>query len=127
MTWRIFRRDQRGATAVEFALTIPAFMLFVVAIMDGAMMMWTKLGLQHGAEMAARCATVNTTTCGTDANIKSYAVAQAYGLSLVRPEHYSVSTAACGKTVTGNYTFSLFFGFMGVSSVALSAKSCYQN
>jgi len=126
MTWRIFRRDRRGATAVEFALTIPVFILFVVAILDGAMMMWTQLGLQHGAEMAARCAAVNTTTCGTNANIQSYAAAQAYGLSMTSSA-YTVTTAACGKTVTGNYTYPLFFGFMGVSSVALSAKSCYQN
>src|SRR5882672_8988270 len=127
MTWRIFRRDQRGATDVEFALTIPVFILFVVAILDGAMMMWTQLGLQHGAEMAARCAVVNTTTCGSNANIQSYAAAQAYGLS-VTSAAYSVSTAACGKTVTGNYTYTLFLSYVGiVSSVALSAKSCYQN
>src|SRR6266481_4375905 len=113
MTWRIFRRDQRGATAVEFALTIPAFMLFVVAIMDGAMMMWTQLGLQHGAEMAARCAAVNTTTCGTTANIQSYAAAQAYGLS-VPSSAYSVTTVACGKTVIGNYSYPLFFSNMGI-------------
>jgi len=126
MTWRIFRRDQRGATAVEFALTIPAFMLFVVAIMDGAMMMWTQLGLQHGAEMAARCAAVNTTTCGTNANIQSYAAAQAYGLSLTSAA-YSVTTAACGKTVIRQLYLSALFRLYGVSSVALSAKSCYQN
>src|SRR5436309_333079 len=127
MTWRIFRRDKRGATAVEFALTVPFFIAFLLAIMDGGMMMWTQLGLQHGAEMAARCAAVNTTSCGSDTNIKSYAAAQAYGLS-VTSAAYSVSTAACGKTVTGNYTYTLFLSYVGiVSSVALSAKSCYQN
>src|SRR5882757_7200283 len=127
MTWRIFRRDQRGATAVEFALTIPAFMLFVVAIMDGAMMMWTQLGLQHGAEMAARCAVVNTTSCGTNANIQSYAAAQAYGLG-VTSSAYSVATASCGKSVTASYTYNVtLFSYLGVPSPALTAKSCFPN
>src|SRR5215218_787174 len=106
MSWRLFRRDQRGATAVEFALTIPVFIVFLLAIMDGAMMMWTQLGLQHGAEMAARCAVVNATTCGSDANVKSYAAAQAYGLS-VTSASFSVATAACGKTVTASYSYPL--------------------
>src|SRR6266404_8214774 len=107
MTWKSFRRDQRGATVVEFALTLPLFVMFILAIMDGSMLMWTQLGLQHGAEMAARCAAVNTTTCGTNANIQSYAAAQAYGLSMTSSA-YTVSTAACGKTVIGNYTYPLF-------------------
>src|SRR5262249_7256795 len=107
MTWNIFRRDQRGASAVEFALTVPVFLALVFAIVDGAMLMWTQLGLQHGAEMAARCAAVNATTCGTDSNITSYAAGQAYGLG-VSSSVYSVSTATCGKTVTASYTYTLY-------------------
>jgi len=126
MTWRIFRRDQRGATAVEFALTIPVFMAFILAIMDGSMLMWTQIGLQHGAEMAARCAAVNTTSCGNDDNIKSYAAAQAYGLG-VSASVYSVTTAACGKTVTASHTYTMISSYLGVPSVALAAKSCFAN
>jgi Flp pilus assembly protein TadG len=124
MTFKIFRRDQRGATAVEFALTVPAFLALVFAIADGAMMLWTQLGLQHGAEMAARCAAVNATACGTDTNIKSYAAAQAYGLG-VSSSVYTVSTAACGKTVAASYTYTLFSSYLGVPSVALTARSCF--
>ena len=126
MTWKFFRRDQRGATVVEFALTLPVFVMFILAITDGAMLMWTQLGLQHGAEMAARCAAVNTTSCGSDANIKSYAANQAFGLG-VTSSVYSVSTATCGKTVTASYTYSTLSSYLGVPSVALTAKSCFPN
>ena len=124
MTWRILRRDQRGVTAVEFALTVPVFVALIWAIMDGAMLLWTQLGLQHGAEMAARCAAVNTTLCGTDTNIKSYAAQQAYGLG-VTSSAYSVSTATCGKTISASYTYTLVSTYLGVPSVALTARSCF--
>ena len=124
MMWKILRRDQRGATAVEFALTVPVFVALICAIMDGAMLLWTQLGLQHGAEMAARCAAVNATLCGTETNIKSYAVQQAYGLG-VTSSAYSVSTATCGKTVSASYTYTLFSSYLGVPSVALTARSCF--
>jgi Flp pilus assembly protein TadG len=124
MNWNIFCRDQRGAAAVEFALTVAAFLALVFAIVDGGLLLWTQLGLQHGAEMAARCAAVNTTACGTDTNIASYAAAQAYGLG-VSSSVYSVSTAACGKTVTASYTYTLYSSYLGVPSVALTAKACY--
>jgi Flp pilus assembly protein TadG len=124
MSWGIFRRDQRGATAVEFALTIPVFFALILAITDGAMLMWTQIGLQHGAEMAARCAAVNTIACGSNDNIKSYAATQAYGLG-VTSSAYSVSTAACGKTVSASYTYSFVSSYLGVPSVTLTAKSCF--
>ena len=125
MTWGIFRRDQRGATAVEFALTIPAFVALILAITDGAMLMWTQIGLQHGAEMAARCAAVDTTRCGSNDNIKSYAADRAYGLGGVTSSAYSVSTAACGKTVSASYTYSFISSYLGVPTVTLTAKSCF--
>src|SRR4051812_26177121 len=124
MTWSKFRRDARGATAVEFALTLPVFCMFMIAILDGAMMMWTQLGLQHGAEMAARCAAINATSCGTTDAIKTYAAAQAYGLG-VPSSAYAVATAACGKTVTASYTYTTLSSIFGVPSVALTAKSCF--
>ncbi|HLZ05400.1 MAG TPA: TadE/TadG family type IV pilus assembly protein [Bradyrhizobium sp.] len=54
-------RDEQGASALEFALTAPVFFLFLFGIIELGLMFWTQIGLQHGAEMAARCATIHTT------------------------------------------------------------------
>jgi len=120
-----FSRDRSGATATEFALTVPVFIALVLGIVDGALMLWTQLGLQHGAEMAARCASIGATTCNTDDKTKTYAAQQAYGLG-VTSSVYSVSAASCGKTVTASYTYTFVFSqYFGVSNVSLSARSCF--
>ena len=51
-------RDQRGATALEFALLAPVFVLLIFGIIGIGMLFWTQVGLQHGVQMAARCASV---------------------------------------------------------------------
>ena len=75
-------RDVRGVTAVEFALVAPAFLLMVLALFQCGLLLWTQVALQHGAEMAARCATTNTLICGTSSDIQKFAVKNTYGLSL---------------------------------------------
>ena len=56
-------RDQRGASALEFGLTAPVFFLLLFGVIEVGLLFWTQIGLQHGAEMAARCASVNSTLC----------------------------------------------------------------
>jgi Flp pilus assembly protein TadG len=51
------RGDQHGATAVEFALTMPLFLLIMLGIIQAGWLLWTQYGLQQGVQMAARCAT----------------------------------------------------------------------
>ena len=64
----------------------------VVGIAQFSLLLWTQFGLQHGAEMAARCASIDATTCASVDSIQSYAVTQAYGLSLP-PTTFTVGTA----------------------------------
>jgi len=118
------RRDERGATAVEFALTAPVFFMIVFAIIEGGLLLWTQLGLQHGAEMAARCAGINKTTCGDNTAIQSFAAQQAYGLN-PSPSAFTVSTAACGTQVSASYTFTFITTYFGTPNLALSAQSCF--
>ena len=72
---------EEGATAVEFAMTAPVFFLILFGIIQGGLLLWTQLGLQHGAEMAARCAGVNKILCGNNGAITNFAAQQAYGLN----------------------------------------------
>lgn len=116
-------RDNRGASALEFALTAPVFLLLIFGIIAFGLLLWTQLGLQHGTEMAARCATVNPTVCPSSSAITSYAAQQAYGLALPT-ETFSYSTPACGNQVSASYTFH-FPEVLKLSPVTLTARSCF--
>jgi len=117
--------DERGTTALEFALTAPAFFLFLFGIIGLGLMFWTQIGLQHGAEMAARCASINTSLCPNNnpSAITNYAMQQAYGLSLPATT-FTYSTQACGNQVNANYTFALP-DILNVGPLTLTAQACF--
>ncbi|MGQ0684365.1 TadE/TadG family type IV pilus assembly protein [Bradyrhizobium sp.] len=112
-------------SALEFALIAPVFFLFIFGIIELGLLYWTQLGLQHGAEMAARCATVNRTLCpsGNATAITQYALQQAYGLSLPSTT-FVYSTPACGNQVSASYTFQ-FPEIFNLSPLILRAQACY--
>jgi len=51
---RRFRRDQDGATAVEFALVITPFLALLLAIIETALMFWTNQILEDAVTQASR-------------------------------------------------------------------------
>src|SRR5437016_2558775 len=57
-------RNDRGASAIEFALTAPVFFMTLIGLIQCSLLLWAQFGLQHGVEMAARCASINTSLCG---------------------------------------------------------------
>ncbi len=59
MKLKRIRNDTRGSTLVEYALTFPLFILLIFGIAQAGLVFWTYIGLQHGVEMAARCASIN--------------------------------------------------------------------
>jgi len=118
-------RDARGTTAIEFALVAPLFFVLMCAVIEGGLVLWTQIGLQRGAQAAARCASVNPTLCGTSSDIQSYAAQQAFGLS-VAPATFTFSPSACGNQVSANYNFAFFAGyFFNASALSLTAQSCF--
>jgi Flp pilus assembly protein TadG len=115
--------DNRGASALEFALTAPAFFLFMFGIIEFGLLLWTQIGLQHGAELAARCASVNPTLCPGSSAITGYAAQQAFGLSLPS-QTFSYSTPACGNQVNATYAFQ-FPQILNLSPLTLTAQACF--
>ena len=51
--------DTRGNALVEFTVTVPFFLLLMFGLVQAGLLLWTKAGLQHGVEVATRCASVN--------------------------------------------------------------------
>ncbi len=123
MTLARIWRDDRGASALEFALTAPVFFLFLFGIIEFGLLFWTQLGLQHGTEMAARCATVNPTLCPSGSAITSYAAQQAFGLALPA-QTFTYSTSTCGNQVSANYAFQ-FPQVLNLSPLTLTAQACF--
>jgi Flp pilus assembly protein TadG len=120
-----------GAGAVEFALVLPAFLMFVLGLVDCGRLLWTNGTLAHAVAEASRCAVVNTSICGTAAAVQAYAVTQAWGLGLTSSA-FTVATAACGTQVNGTLDFTFFipwlFGsapFGSGNAMTLNAMACY--
>jgi Flp pilus assembly protein TadG len=116
-------RDESGASALEFALTAPAFFLFIFGIIGAGLLFWTQTGIQHGAERAARCASINSTLCPNSSAITNYASQQSFGLTLPTST-FAHSTPACGNQVTANYTFQ-FPTIFGIPPLNLKAHACF--
>ena len=118
-------RDTRGAAALEFGILLPVFVPLILGIMQFGQLFWTQTALQHAVDMAARCATVNATTCGSTSSTQTYAAAQAYGLTFPTGT-FVAAAAACGNQVTATYSFPFIVAaWFPDAAVNLSARSCY--
>jgi len=125
-----FRADARGAGAVEFALTLPFLLAMLYGIWEFGLAAWTQGILDYSVEQAARCASINTTTCGTSTLTAAYAASLTSPLNLASST-FTVSTATCGNLVTASYVMNfvsnmpLFGGNLFPTSVTLTSQSCY--
>ena len=122
MTGAAWLGNARGSAAVEFGLTAPVFVITLAGILGGGILLWIQLGLAHGAAMAARCASVNSSLCGTTTAVQSFASQQTYGVNPPATV-FTVSVQPCGNQVTANYPIQLFSAYFG--SLALTAEACF--
>jgi Flp pilus assembly protein TadG len=126
MTKKALFKDRRGTAAVEFAITLPVYILFFFGIWQITFGLWAQFALQHGAEMAARCMAVNPTQCG-NINItgtQNYAASQSYGFN-ISPTKFIVSQPTCGNQVSADYTLSPAVANFGIPALTLHAQACY--
>ena len=135
------KNDTGGAVLVEAAITVPLFICLIFLMIEVGLILWTQASLQHGVEMAARCATVNppTNTCNTVGNVKTFATTQSLGLNPPASTFTVTLNTTCGtggnggNLVTASYSFPLFGysiphpGVYNVfaGSLTLTAQSCY--
>lgn len=55
---RRLSRNRRGATAAEFALTLPIWLVLIFAVLNIGRFYWARAGLHNGLGEAARVATL---------------------------------------------------------------------
>jgi Flp pilus assembly protein TadG len=125
-----FRACRRGSNAVEFALVAPLLIGFLFGIYEVGLEIWTQGILDFAVEQAARCASVNSATCGTASATETYAATQTAPLGL-SSSTFTASTASCGNQVTASYDF-VFIGTFPIkgaallpNSVTLTSSSCF--
>ena len=125
-------RDERGVTAVEFALVAPAFLMFMFLIIDGARAAWTYQALQEVAANSARCAALGATGCKTSDEVKSHAVARAaaHGVKLTTSAVTLTPAATC-SSVSGMTRVAIAAAYQGASTkllpsgvTTLTTESC---
>ncbi len=121
---RHLRSNTKGGALLEYALLLPVFLLILVGITQLGQILWTQAALQHAVDMAARCASVNTVSCGTPAQIQAYAITQAYGVPLPN-NTFTASAQPCGNQVVAAYPFAFETSLFPVASISLSARACY--
>lgn len=119
---------RRGNVAIEYGLILPVLLVFTFGLMDTGRLLWTVATLNRAAEAAARCAAINTTNCGTAAQIQARAVAEAWGLTITAAA-FTITKPACGIQVDATYDFAFLTpglgAFVPLGIQTLSATACY--
>lgn len=136
-----------GATAVEFALVAPMFLMLTFGAIEFGRVLWTEQALQETAIAGARCMAIaqgtkpngNCVSSGTYSSTatKTYIqnIASGWGLSLPSSGIVPNNSASCGGTagfsqVTLTSTFTSVVPKLvklSTSGLTLTASACYPN
>ncbi len=113
-----------GATAVEFALVAPVFLVMMIGTMEVGRAMWVKSSMQYAVEEATRYAMVNTSASTT--YLESYAMTKISGMSAASGMVFS-ATKTTGPpdfmTITATYSFQQLIPLLKFCPCTLSAMS----
>jgi Flp pilus assembly protein TadG len=93
---RAVGKDRRGSSAVQLALALPAMCLFIFGIIEVGYTLWLQNALDYSVATAARCASINGSSCSTG-NVTSYAASRSG--SIGSSAYTYTRTAACGCQV----------------------------
>ena len=116
--------QQRGATAVEFALVVPFFLVIAFGTISTSLAMSAVSEMHYAAERSARCLAVNVTTPCTQANIDTYAKGWYKGPGLSGLLFQASNDSTCGKRVTGTASYAIIAGIQR-TAVSITATACY--
>jgi Flp pilus assembly protein TadG len=122
-------KNNRGATAVEFALVaLPVFTL-IFGVMQTAWVVWVDNLLHASVDTAARCGAVNSMTSpckgSGSTNMINTAKLVFQPVSNAATFTDNSNTSSCGGSgLNGSYNVSIGIGSLAVN-ITETAKSCY--
>ncbi|WP_340315159.1 TadE/TadG family type IV pilus assembly protein [Rhizorhabdus argentea] len=120
---RRLRHNRSGATIVETALVLPAFLMLIIGGIYLALLGFTVAGMHYAVEAGARCSALGLSACSDDTKTAAYTRTQFMGASTPAPT-FTASTAACGHVVTGSLTFVMSTGVQAIN-VPLTSTACF--
>ena len=115
--------DERGTTAIEFAIVGPVFILLLIGILYLAMCLSVVGSMHYAVEEGARCASVKTTVCTDQTSTVSYTQNHYFGPSTLPTFTYNPA-AACGHSVSGSINYVLDLGLRQIT-VPITAAACF--
>ena len=116
------RTDERGASAVELALSLPILLTFIFGMMQVGMIMAADAGMQHALGEGARMATIYPTP--TDAAIQTKITNKVFGTyvgayNVAAPVTVNAGTSKY-KTLSVSYTVTPNFLFFTGPPITLN-------
>jgi len=115
--------DQRGTTAIEFAIVGPVFILLLIGIIYLCMCMSVVASMHYAVQEGARCASVKTTVCTDQTSTVSYTRSH-YGGPSAPPAFTANAAAACGHSVSGSINYVVDLALRQIS-VPIAAAACF--
>ena len=117
-----------GTAAVELAILMPVFLVFLFGIVEFGRVMWTHAALQFAVEAAARCYALDT-TCTSASAAQTYASQQAIGMTVASSAFLASNGAgtSCGgyQVQVSDYPFSFIVPALFPWTITLNAQSCH--
>lgn len=128
-----FFRDSRGASAVEFALILPALIAVIVLVIEGNRLLWTKQAIQEAASQTARCIAIGSDGCDTLEGARVYGQRRAAKMGInIEVSAVTVSTAqkchdvpGMNKAVISTPFDSPFGGLIPAFPKRIDAEACF--
>jgi Flp pilus assembly protein TadG len=114
--------DERGTTAIEFAIVGPAFIILIIGIIYLCMALLTVGSLHYAVEDGARCASIRTAVCSDATTTVAYTQSRYFGPGSAPT--FTYGAAACGKSVSGSINYNMDLGFKRVT-VPIAATACF--
>jgi Flp pilus assembly protein TadG len=120
-------KDNRGATAVEFALVALPVLFFILGIIQVGYVVWVDNLLHISVNTAARCGAIQSTTspCAGSGSANMITTANTVFRPLSGATFSTSNNGTCiadgGAGLTGTYRIN----FLLAVNLTLTAKSCY--
>lgn len=111
----------RGTTAVEFAILAPVIFALLIGTVTLCIALGSQTSLQTAVEGAARCYSVNSSTCGSPAAAQNYARQQYQGEG---SPTFTASLQSCGHQVSASLSAQLTAVVIN-RTIPLTATACY--
>jgi hypothetical protein len=122
-------QDDKGSSALEFAIVVPIWLAFAIGVMQTGMLLWVDNMMHDVVDASARCMAIGT-TCTDQTSMRNYAMQ----ITVFTPGFFwqasdfhlndsSAGTCTGGSQVSISYAYRLLYAI----PLTISSKSCYPN